>query len=230
MGDLNQLTFVTNQSKSLEGPYLEIGSKDYGNTQDLRSLFDSKGKYVGIDQADGLGVDCVVDMTHDFEEIDAILCGDRFETVFCLSVLEHCDQPFLMASNITRLLKNGGKLVVSVPFAWHFHGYPSDYWRFTHEGIKKLFPDLEFDTANGVCATSRENDFRALDEDIGTIPISCGTYRRKGQFLRAISAGFVKHLAKGGLFRWLAGYPYVMAPSNIFMVGTLKSAQEAKVA
>ena len=58
-----------------------------------------------------------------------------------------------MAANITRLLGANGCLYVSVPHAWKFHGYPSDYWRFTPEGVKKLFPDLSFDESVAVSYT-----------------------------------------------------------------------------
>jgi len=36
-----------------------------------------------------------------------------------------------MGESITALLEEAGTLFVSVPFAWHIHAYPSDYWRFT---------------------------------------------------------------------------------------------------
>ena len=32
----------------------------------------------------------------------------------------------------------------SVPFVWRIHAYPSDYWRFTKEGVKLLFPRIRF--------------------------------------------------------------------------------------
>jgi len=90
MGDINQLWFVQQNAENFDGPYLEVGSKDYGSTQDLRSIFLSKGKYVGIDMREGKGVDFVLDLTRDFDEIDRKLKGERFGTVFCLSVMEHC--------------------------------------------------------------------------------------------------------------------------------------------
>jgi hypothetical protein len=109
-------------------------------------------------------------MTAPFAEVDRQLGGNRFGTMFCLSVPEHCQQPFTMAENMTRLLRHGGKIYVSVPFAWRFHGYPSDYWRFTQEGVKKLFPRLAFDVAAGQ-ATVPSGESRPLDQDIGLIHI-----------------------------------------------------------
>jgi hypothetical protein len=43
------------------------------------------------------------------------------------------------------MLREGGMTVLSVPFAWGVHAYPDDYWRFTPQAVKYLFPQLRFD-------------------------------------------------------------------------------------
>ena len=65
MGDLNQLLFVQKNKDRVKGPILEIGSKDHGNTQNLRSLFPNF-EYVGVDMEQGKGVDIALDFTSDF--------------------------------------------------------------------------------------------------------------------------------------------------------------------
>ncbi len=220
MGDVNQLRFVAQHFRRLSGPYLEVGSRDYGSTQDLRRLAGPGAEYLGVDLEPGPGVDLVLDLAGPFGEIDAALAGRRFGTVFCLSVLEHCAQPFAMAENLTRLVQLGGAVCLSVPFAWKFHGFPSDYWRFTQEGVKCLFPRLKFDPEACVWATSRPNDFHPIDEEIGRIHFGAKAHRRKGRPARALSAGVHRALARIGLFGWLAGYRYVLAPTNLMMIGT----------
>lgn len=219
MGDVNQLLFVTRHLELLGGPYLEVGSKDYGSTQDLRSLVGAR--YVGVDLEPGPGVDVVADLAGPLEAIDAVLGGDRFGTIFCLSVLEHCRRPFAMAENLTRLLRPGGSVCLSVPFAWKFHGYPSDYWRFTHEGVKLLFPRLEFPADRCAWATSVRGDFHPLDAELGRISLGSKAHFRQRHPLRGISAGFLKGLGSLGLFRWLSGHRYVLAPTSVMMIGTL---------
>ncbi len=221
MGDLNQLHFIQQHAASLVGPYLEVGSLDYGSTQNLRSIFADGGNYVGVDLHEGLGVDVVLDLTGEFQGIYAKLGALRFGTIFCLSVLEHCEQPFRMADNLTRLLKPGGALCVSVPFAWKYHAYPNDYWRFTQEGVRKLFPVLRFDLQQAVAATSRAGQFQPLDDDVGKIGFSTTFHRQAGHPIRGISAGVLRALSRIGIWRWLCGYRYVLAPTNIFMIGTL---------
>ncbi|MHC4414903.1 MAG: class I SAM-dependent methyltransferase [Planctomycetota bacterium] len=222
MGDINQLHFVKAHRAELCGPYLEVGSRDYGSTQDLRTLFPGE-TYVRVDMSEGEAVDRVIDLTLPFDQINASLEGLRFGTIFCLSVMEHCDQPFRMAENLTHLVAPGGKLVVSVPFAWKFHGYPSDYWRFTHEGVKKLFPELEFPGHLGNAMTSRPGKHLPLDESTGLIYLSGGHQRRTGRYLRGVAADVLKFTGRLGFLRWLVGYRYLLAPTMINMIGVRRS-------
>ena len=219
MGDVNQLLFIRRHAHRFTGPYLEVGSKDYGSTQDLRALFADKGDYVGVDLETGPGVDLVLDLAGDLAPIEAALGGERVGTVFCLSVLEHCERPFCMAENLTRLLSPGGHLCVAVPFAFKFHAYPSDYWRFTHEGVKRLFPELVFRPDDGLAATSRNGDFHPLDARLGRIDFSTKAHWRRGKFCRGISAAVLRWLARAGPLAWLAGHRYLLAPTMILMIG-----------
>jgi hypothetical protein len=222
MGDKNQLWFIQTHIEEFEGPYLEVGSKDYGSTQNIRSLFSSEETYIGVDISEGKGVDLVVDFTDDFDIIDQRLGGKRFGSIFCFSVMEHCEQPFKMAENMTCLLKTDGRLCISVPFSWKFHGYPCDYWRFTHEGVKKLFPKLYFDSQKAIVSTERFKDIYPLDQDLGKITFGFKSNWEKGYYLRSITAKALQLVSMLGVFKWIAGYRYVMPPTLISMIGVLK--------
>ena len=226
MGDYNQTLFVSRHAEQFDGPFLEVGSRDYGSTQDLRTMFAAGGDYVGVDAVAGPGVDVVVDLTEQPEVIDAKLNSKRFGTIFCLSVLEHCRQPFRMAENLTRLLKPGGRICISVPFAWQFHAYPDDYWRFTHEGVKALFPKLEFPDEQIATATSLDGDFGTADAQMGKISLGTKSYRKEGRFFRVLSVLTLRMLSLFGILRWLSRHRHVLAPTNIMMVGTLPECDE----
>ncbi|MBN2588506.1 MAG: class I SAM-dependent methyltransferase [Sedimentisphaerales bacterium] len=225
MGDINQLTFIKEHLDKFSGPFLEVGSKDYGTTQDLRSLFKSKAEYTGLDMEAGQGVDIVLDLTNDFKKIDSELGNKRFGTIFCLSVLEHCDNPFKMAENLAILLKPGGMICIGVPFSWQIHGYPNDYWRFTPEGVKKLFPSVKFDMDKSTAATSKVNDFKNIDDDLGKISFSYSKHKKNGHTMRGISAKFLKMLSKIGIFTWLTGYRHLFAPTGFIMIGKLEESK-----
>lgn len=75
-----------------------------------------------------------------------------FDAVICLEVLEHVTNPFQAVAEIKRVLRESGKLLLTVPFMTQYHGkgsqsqghehYP-DFWRFTHEGLQQLFGDFQ---------------------------------------------------------------------------------------
>ncbi len=216
MGDLNQLEYVREHRKRLRGPVLEVGSHDYGNTQPFRPLF-ADDDYVGTDAVEGEGVDVALDLTLPFAGVDEALGHRRFGTILCLSVLEHCRDPFAMARNITALLAPGGTLVISVPWTWEFHGYPSDYWRFTHEGVKVLFPDLDF--PDQLARTSTNHGAGPIDEELGAIRLSTKDAQRQGRYGKVFWVCVFRVLRSLGLARWIFQHRYVMPPTMIEMIG-----------
>lgn len=130
-----------------QGRTLIVGSKLYEGSVDRRSWYPDR-EVLGVDLQDGDGVDVVHDMQHRL----SCLHG-TFQHVDCCSVLEHCARPWLVAQNIEWVMEPGASILLSVPFAWRVHGYPSDYYRFTREAIPILFPGIKwltlFYTANG---------------------------------------------------------------------------------
>ena len=69
MGNINQTILIRNNIDQLNAPCLEVGAKDYGNTQDIKALLADKGKYVRVDMEPGPTVDVVIDFTEDFKMI-----------------------------------------------------------------------------------------------------------------------------------------------------------------
>jgi SAM-dependent methyltransferase len=51
-------------------------------------------------------------------------------------VLEHLENPQLALSEAYRVTKMGGYLLIATPFSFPVHGFPSDYRRWTLEGLK----------------------------------------------------------------------------------------------
>lgn len=117
------------------GPVLVSGSKVYASGPDRRAFYG--GEVVGVDMLEGIGVDLVHDLS--------LPLSRTFAHVDCHSVLEHCADPFAVARTLSDCLQPGGSLLLSVPFCWRPHAYPSDYWRFTVEGVKRLFPAIRWE-------------------------------------------------------------------------------------
>jgi hypothetical protein len=217
MGDVNQLNFVRTNIDRFKGPYLEIGTR-YGLTQEMRALFPDSD-YVGVDMEEGAGVDIVLDLTENFTVIDSVLEGKRFNTIFCLSVLEHCKNPFLMCENITKLLNRNGVVYVSVPFSWQFHAFPSDYWRFTPEGLRTLFPQLVFDSELDNMSTSEIGDIRKIDINLCRINFSVSESLAQKRYGMAATIAMLKLFRRLGIASWLLKYRYLYPPVLINMVG-----------
>lgn len=199
MGDLNQLDFALENRDLVKEPILEIGSKDYGNTPDLRRHFPGT-RYTGVDQSAGPGVDLVCDFTADFDSLRARIGLDCFGTVICFSVFEHCRDPFRMAVNITRFLGDGGTLLLSVPFVWNIHAYPEDYWRFTPSAVPLLFPGLRMLHERSYYATKQRGERLPLETDLRALG---RTGRSRLDRLRR----------KLGVAREL--HPYLLFPVNV---------------
>ena len=60
------------------------------------------------------------------------------DTVLCTQVLEHSPRPAEMMSEMARVLKPGGHLILTAPQEWGLHQAPHDYFRFTRYGLKHL--------------------------------------------------------------------------------------------
>jgi SAM-dependent methyltransferase len=71
-----------------------------------------------------------------------------FDTVLCTSVLEHVHDAEAVVSEIARILKPGGRLIITIPFLYPTHEAPYDYWRTTHWGLRSVLTrhGLEVDT------------------------------------------------------------------------------------
>ena len=152
MGDVNQRLFLTRALPAVNGPILEVGSRDYGSTENWREVY-AGNEYTGIDMSEGKGVDRVVDLV----EGTGGLPEGHFALLICCSVLEHVRRPWVMAENMTRLLRPGGSLYVAVPWVWRYHPYPDDYFRFSWRGIMELFPRIAW--SRQVYSTTVDDEF-----------------------------------------------------------------------
>lgn len=89
--------------------------------------------------------------THPDLDVIADLTGDlpwasvSFETIFCCSVLEHLLDFDRALSEMHRILKPDGVLILTVPFLFYRHGDPYDYFRFTNLALIRLAERHQFE-------------------------------------------------------------------------------------
>lgn len=142
--------FFDRYVKPKPGRALICGSFVVEGKVDRRTLYPDA---VGADMREGPGVDVVADLENPPNL-------GTFAHVDCVSTLEHVRRPWKMAEVLTDLLEPGGTILVTVPFIWRIHSYPDDYWRMSHNGIKSLFPDIEW-TVEKYISTSVRDDLES---------------------------------------------------------------------
>lgn len=80
----------------------------------------------------------------DVQDMRAVGDG-AYDTALCLSVLEHVPRPDRAISEIGRILKDKGILILSVPFLSRLHEQPHDYYRFTRHALRYLLEQGGFE-------------------------------------------------------------------------------------
>lgn len=71
--------------------------------------------------------------------------SDAFDAAICTAVLEHLEEPEAALTECLRVLRPGGTAVYSVPFIWHLHEEPRDFFRYSKYGLKYLFTKVGFE-------------------------------------------------------------------------------------
>lgn len=56
-----------------------------------------------------------------------------------IQVLEHLKEPGLGVAEMARVLKPGGRLILTTVQDWEIHQHPNDFFRFTRYGLQYLF-------------------------------------------------------------------------------------------
>lgn len=113
----------------LKGKVLNAGAGD----RDLSPLVD--GELVNQDIPGGLHNKNI----HILSPLSAIPRPDGFfDCVVCNAVLEHVDNPADVLKEFHRVLTPGGHLYLTVPFMQPEHLDPTDYQRYTRDGLRLM--------------------------------------------------------------------------------------------
>jgi SAM-dependent methyltransferase len=62
-----------------------------------------------------------------------------FDVALCLQVLEHVPDPGAAVRELHRVVRPGGRVLLSTHGVYPFHPNPDDLWRWTHQGLERLF-------------------------------------------------------------------------------------------
>jgi len=125
--------------KYLTGRMIDIGCGEKPYKEMLAKYVE---EHIGVDHSDTI---------HDKSNIDMIgtaynipVDKDSFDCAICTAVLEHLEEPEQAIKECYRVLKPGGKAIYSVPFIWHLHEEPRDFFRYSKYGLQYLFEKSGF--------------------------------------------------------------------------------------
>lgn len=125
---------IAEYSKHLQGNLLDFGC----GTKPYKSLFNHVNSYTGIDFENP-------GHSHANEQIDVFYDGKKipfadneFDSVLSSEVFEHIFNLEEVVVELHRVLKPGGKMLITCPFVWNEHEVPHDYARYTQFALKNL--------------------------------------------------------------------------------------------
>ena len=146
---------------------------DYGcGAMPYRPIFERYvWRYIGADLPDNEHAEVRVNGDGRLDVADA-----SADVVLSTQVLEHVADPERYLDECRRVLRPGGRLMLSTHGMWWYHPHPNDYWRWTAEGLRKLLTDADFrvDELRGLMSLAAAGMHLTQD----------GVYRRVPRFVR----------------------------------------------
>lgn len=140
------LRFIKHQLSSSDvtgKQVLEVGSLDVnGSVRSIICRLDPL-EYMGVDIVEGPGVDEICSA----QELVERFGPGAYDVVISTEMLEHVQDWRSVVSNLKRILRPDGILVVTTRSrGFPFHGYPHDFWRFEIGDIRTIFGDLAIES------------------------------------------------------------------------------------
>ena len=115
---------------------LEIGSREVTGPSNARNEF-AKAEYTGFDFYPGNNVDVVGDV----HKLSSYFTDEKFDIIYSSACFEHFAMPWVVATEITKLLKVGGIVFVETHFSYSAHERPWNFFQFSDMGLKTLFSE-----------------------------------------------------------------------------------------
>lgn len=83
-------------------------------------------------QGEGLRIDVIGDV------LKLAFKDEAFDTVICTEVIEHVPAPFVLMSELSRITRKGGNVLLSTGWVAPYHQEPKDYYRFSKDAFRYL--------------------------------------------------------------------------------------------
>ena len=94
-----------------------------------------------VDWQDSMHLNKYLDLNADLNK-PLELSDNEFDVIITSSVLEHIRRPELMMSEMARVLKPKGVMLLNVPFYYCIHEEPHDYFRYTEFALQSMTEEV----------------------------------------------------------------------------------------
>lgn len=128
------------QSLPYKGCVIDLGCGIALYRGDILKVAD---EYIGVDWKNSFHDQSNVDVFANLSE-HLPFKDDCADTIVSFQVMEHLPEPNFYLSECYRILRPGGRLFITVPFMWHVHEAPYDYFRYTRHGLEYLLKKTDF--------------------------------------------------------------------------------------
>ncbi len=135
---------IAELAQQIQGDVLDFGC----GKKPYKQLFNQVNSYTGVDKK-------ITGHDHAESEVDVWYDGEilpfanaSFDAVLSFEVFEHIFNIEDVLLELHRIIKPGGKLLVSTPFFWGEHEKPYDFFRYTSFGMISLLRSHGFMVSN----------------------------------------------------------------------------------
>ncbi len=154
---------------------LEIGSREVTGKSNARARF-AEAEYVGFDYYTGTNVD----VAGDAHKLSQYFPEQKFDIIYTIACFEHFAMPWIVATEIAKLLRVGGTVFVATHFSFSSHERPWHFFQFSDMALRVLFsPAIGIECIEAGMSNPILGRFSSLaDEDLRFVRVSqlyCGS-------------------------------------------------------
>ena len=126
-------TVADRASRHFKGRLIDIGC---GTKRYAPVLAGIVTEHVGVDHAASPVGSAGPDIIASAYEIP--VPDGSFDSALMTEVLEHLEDPVAALRECRRVLRPGGRVLITVPFIWHLHEEPRDFFRYSGYGLEAI--------------------------------------------------------------------------------------------